>query len=517
MAEVKLNFSANTATAVKGIQSVNGAIASAKTGFKSMLASITPIGLALGALGASLLSLKGIKDVIDLGGDLDDLSSKTGIAVKDLVILQEAFRLAGMEGADVGKIVNGLSAKLDMPTPKILETLKVLGLELEYIQSLPIGERFQVIGEAIGRLTSETERANAAQTLFGKTAGNNLLVVFNNARAFDEARASVGGLADTMNKHAADLAAIGDGFDSIKNKALQFYAALLGPNVDKLKEIAMMITNIDLTSAGNAVGLFIQEASAVIENLISGLNNGKFGEVLSNELELAWLNVEPLIISIFDKAADIFLKSLGGDFALNFKTGMRELLNPGSESTGNYYFAKGQLIGMDELPDADAQRREERKTFLRSQRGTLGNGTVANDGFRNDAMGTMDYINGIMKDLGTTVKTVIPTFDIMQETLKLGMANIKDSIAQAKAKLRPGEEGEYSALPDIAFSSMRAIGGESGYKNFDLTAQNPLLNVAQQNLALQKEIAGYNKELVELMKNNTPNQSSIQQYYAIAG
>jgi hypothetical protein len=314
MATLKIDVAANTASANKGIdklqsnlKGVSGVAKGVTTAITGMMAPL--IGL-VAVLGGISLATKGIKDTIDLGGELDDMSSKTGIAVRDLVILKEAFKLAGMEGADLGKIVNGLSAKLDSPTPKILETMKSLGLSMAEVQKLPIGERFQVVGNAISNLSSATDRASASQILFGKSAGNNLLVLFNNRNAMNEAKASVGGLADSMNTYASRFAAIGDALDTVGTKIIQFFAQALGQNIARLQNAADWLLNLDLSNAGKELGGILNTLGDIVETMTEAKNLGELYDTFSDAIEMGWLNVKPILINGMKEVATFFANAL---------------------------------------------------------------------------------------------------------------------------------------------------------------------------------------------------------------
>lgn len=314
MADLDINVRADTASANRGINNLSsnlrgiGGVARGVTG--AIAGMMAPLIGIVAVFGGIAVATKGIKETLDFGGELDDMSSKTGIAIKDLVILKEAFKFAGMEGADLGKIVNGLSAKLDAPTPKILETMKLLGLSMEKIQALPIGERFQVVGDAISNLSSATARASASQTLFGKTMGNNLLVLFNNKGAMEEAKKSVGGLAQSMDTYGSRFAGIGDKLDSIGTKIMQFFAQVLGQNIARLQNAADWLLNLDLTNAGKELGKVLNTLGDIVETMMEAKSIGELFENVSGAIEMGWLKAKPMLIDGLKEVAAIFGNAL---------------------------------------------------------------------------------------------------------------------------------------------------------------------------------------------------------------
>lgn len=314
MSEFRVDFKADTANVTKGIKDVQGGLKGisgiAKGVGASFATMMAPLLAVTAALGGIAFIANGLKGAIDFGGDMADLSSKTGIAVKDLVILTEAFKLAGMEGADLGKIVNGLSAKLDAPTPKILATMEMLGLSMKDIQKLPIGERFQVIGSAIGNLSSATERANASQALFGRTMGNNLLVLFNTKGAFEDAKKSVGRMAALLDKYAPAFETIGDALEKLPTKSLQFFVAAIAENANRLINLADWISKLDFTNAGKQLGGILNTIGDIVETLGEAKNLGDVFDTFSDAIELGWLNVKPILMDGMKEVATFFANAM---------------------------------------------------------------------------------------------------------------------------------------------------------------------------------------------------------------
>jgi hypothetical protein len=121
---------------------------------------------------------------------------------------------------------------------------------------------------------------------------------------------------------------------------------------------------------------------------------------------------------------------------------------------------------------------------------------------------------GLPKDFGRNFKPLASPEEMMKEAMK----STQDVIANIVAKTKPQEpkKSDISGLPDLEFSSMRSIGGESGYRNFNMTTQNPLLTIAQQTLDTQKKTLQANEKMLELMRNN--KQGGIpESFYAFAG
>lgn len=341
MADIPVVFKGDHSSVDNSVSKVKGGIAGISTAakglgaaFKSAFAPLLIVGAALGGVSAIT---SGIKDIIDLGGDLDDLSTSTGIAVKELVLLQEAFKLAGVSSDLVGKAVTGLSVKLNQPTPKIIETIANLGLSLADLQAMPMGEQFSTIGRSIGELSSQSERAAASATLFGKSLGQGLLPLFADPALFDTASKSVGQLGTTMEDNASKFAKIGDALDSVITKVRQFFASFIGANADKLVQIADAFMSIDLTKAGETIGRMLRDVVTIVQVLGKAFNEGTLGVALLEAFTYGWLSFKPLIMDGFIQLSNMFVDILlkGVENAVNVaKTG----------STSNFTAAASLLI-----------------------------------------------------------------------------------------------------------------------------------------------------------------------------
>jgi hypothetical protein len=307
MATVPVTFKGDHSSVDKSVNKVKGGIAGISvaarglgTSLKSAFAPLIAVGAALG--GIALLT-NGIKGVIDAGGDLDDLSAKTGTAAGELLVLQNAFELAGVSADSVSKAVIGLNNKLEAPTPKIISTLKELGVSLDDLQNMSMAEKFDAISSAIGGIDDVNKRAAVSSTLFGRNLGQALLPLFTNKGAITESARAIGGLADTMDKNATTFAKLGDAFDTLGIKSKQFFGAALGANADRLDDVAERFIGSDFTEAGRAFGESIRQ---VLDNIDKALGGGGIID--------AFLKREDDFVGFFSRVLDAAFQSLLAQF-----------------------------------------------------------------------------------------------------------------------------------------------------------------------------------------------------------
>lgn len=383
MSDVRVDFKSDSSQIDKSVTKVKNGLSNISTAAKgfgvTLKSAFAPLFLIGAALGGITAVVGGFKDVIDLGGDLDDLSTSTGISVDQLLVLGNAFELAGLSSDLLSKAVLGLNNKLEAPTPKIIDTLNQLGLNFKNIQGLPIDRKFSIVSKAIGSLSSETDRAVASSALFGGALGRDLLPLFaGGASAINDATKNVGGLAGTMSKYAPAFAKIGDALDSVIVKTRQFFAAFLGENADKLVRVADIIMGMDLTKAGKQLGDAFNSALNVVITIIRAIQQGKLGEAFSNALELGWLNLKPILEQGLASAAYVFANVLVNVLtsALNVfaDTELSKKLVEMAEAARNTAYTKAVYSDMG---SEDALRRSE-------LRGYFGKGAFIPENFDKD-------------------------------------------------------------------------------------------------------------------------------------
>lgn len=257
-------------------------------------------GVTLTAAGAIL----GFKNALDLGGELADLSARTGLAVRDLALLRQAFADAGVGADQVGPSIGQMQRALagvnaaGQPTKAIFQQL---GFDLEALKKKSPLEQLQSIGDRLMQLESPAARANAAMQIFGDS-GTRLLAIFSNSGALDEAAVVLGRQADVLARNAGQFDRASDILGNAPVKLRGFFvgaaeslsASLLGP-LERFNQA-------DLTGFGQRVG----KAIAPIMELVK---DGRLGELLGAAVEAGftslaqesfWSGIAKLALAAFE-------------------------------------------------------------------------------------------------------------------------------------------------------------------------------------------------------------------------
>ena len=269
---VSINLAVNGVTAaLKSIQSIGSAVA-------NLAKTVTLAGAALGGLGGvgSLAGIAaGVKQAADLGSRISDVSARTALAARDVVILEQAFRNAGLSAERVPQAVTMLSRQLVNAQEKGGEAAAAfnkLGLSIDELLKMKPAEQFKAVGNAIGNLQNPSQRAAVAMQLFGRS-GSELLTLFRDPNGFAKAEKMVGGLADTIARNADSFDAISDSINSMGLKSQQFFSGLLGQIDDVVRYWLDQFESLDFTGLGEKFGAFVKLAIQMIQE-------GRLGEFI---------------------------------------------------------------------------------------------------------------------------------------------------------------------------------------------------------------------------------------------
>lgn len=169
------------------------------------------------------------------------LAAQLNTTSEDLAIMARSADMAGVSQEKLAGASRALTNRLSQAaigTGAAAASLDKLGLSAEYIQSLPLSERFSVINKALNENVAATERAAVAAALYGDEAALAVAKISPDTitTAADQVRALGGALSeiDAAKVEAANdaMSAIGIATDGLnKQLAAQFAPALEGAAV----------------------------------------------------------------------------------------------------------------------------------------------------------------------------------------------------------------------------------------------------------------------------------------------
>ena len=224
---------------------------------------------------------------LEKGSELTNLSANTGIAVKDLQILQRQFQMAGKGAEDVGPAMAKMMKNIE--TGSAAGMIKRLGLNMEELRHKSPAEQFQAIGQSINALPDPAERATAAMDIFGKS-GATLLAVFASG-GFGEAAAQIGGQAEILGKDAALFKDVSEKLNLTGMKIQGFFVGVADRVAPVLKPLLDKFALLDLSNLGQQVGDFVAL-------FVQAFEDGSLGEIILTSMELSFATAANFLMGL---------------------------------------------------------------------------------------------------------------------------------------------------------------------------------------------------------------------------
>jgi len=217
-----------------------------------------------------------VKKAFDLGGELQDLNARTGIAVADLAVLRQEFANSGKAAEDIGPAFAKMERSL--AEGKGADVIQKMGINMIALKRQTPTEQFHTLGAAINKLQSPLDRVHAATAIFGKS-GAELLSVFSDGN-FGEAAAQVGGQAQILQRDSALFDDVSDKLALAGLKMQGFFVGVADKVAPVLKPLLDQMATMDFSTWGQQIG-------DVVAFLIQGLADGSLGEILLQSAKIA--------------------------------------------------------------------------------------------------------------------------------------------------------------------------------------------------------------------------------------
>jgi hypothetical protein len=310
---------------------LNRAVTRAKAAgakIKAGLSAGLKIGASAGVIGALVggaAFAKGLKGAFDLGGALSDLSSRTGAAANDLLILGQALADNGVEAGQAGSIINKMQKTLGAAargSKVAAQSIDGIGLAVADLRKLSPVQQIDAIGQAINRIPDPARRASAAMEIFGRSGGE-LLTMFADENAIGGAAKTLGRQAELLATNAATFDTISDRMARAGIKLQGFFvgsAAVLAPAMLKFTEA---LDKVDLANAGERFAESILKASDAFVGAFKdpGALLGPLDSMLTATLADGAMAFRDSILKDFDKIGVALSNAFSGPLAV-LKDGM---------------------------------------------------------------------------------------------------------------------------------------------------------------------------------------------------
>ena len=221
---------------------------------------------------------------LDMGGRLNDLADRTGLAVDRVLLLERAFQNAGVGADSLGPILNKMQKALvdaEDGTSKAAYAFADLGLSLSQLRNLSPEEQLRTIGKAIAAIPDPAQRASTAMEIFGKSGGALNQVFANFDEEVETAKRQLGSLPEIMKAGSSQFDRISDNLVVVGGKFIEFAAGLIDKVKPALDAVTTALSMIDAAGIGQEIGEFFVgagEGMKMFQKAVDEFKVGNFSE-----------------------------------------------------------------------------------------------------------------------------------------------------------------------------------------------------------------------------------------------
>ena len=184
------------------------------------------------------------KAIVDFGGEMTDLASKTGLSTTALQQFKYAGGQVGVELSSITGGVNMLQKRLAGDDKSAVKALEGFGLSVGEFKALKPEDQFKTIAEKVGSIEDPMLRTKAATDLFGKSGAELLPALTKEFGELTDRANSLGIVMDEQTVAAMDT--LGDtvsDLGSVAFAALGKIIAPLVPLLSGLAQVALVVAN----------------------------------------------------------------------------------------------------------------------------------------------------------------------------------------------------------------------------------------------------------------------------------
>lgn len=281
---IRFNASLNTAGFDSGAarlqQAASQASSKVSASFASMGASIAGVIAPFVGLYAAVNS---VKNALDMGGRLNDLSKTTGETAGNLALLQRAFDNTGIGAEKVGVSIQKMSefiVGLQQGSPAASKAADALGVSMADLAGKTPIAQMQALMAALADIRDPALRSATAVDVFGKAGRDIVPLAQDFGGAMAEARGELGSLPRILDKNSASLDELGDKLTNSVGSKLTELAVGLTAGVTGAKDLASALADIDAAGFGEKIGNSIRAAFAAPQEYVMAIGEFLLAGVL---------------------------------------------------------------------------------------------------------------------------------------------------------------------------------------------------------------------------------------------
>jgi hypothetical protein len=273
-------FSDTTRNAARGTESFQGRLTSLAT--KGAIATA-----AIGVMGAAVNKL--VQDYAKLGDEIGKAAARTQLSTDDLQSLSFAFEQSGGSVQNLETAIKSMSTQyldLQRGTATSTDLFNRLGITLNDLEGLDVGERFRLIAKSISNIQDPTEKAAVAVKLFGRS-GSTILPLIKNLDATEQQFKDLGLTIDqSLLRTAEDLTDKNNILKRSFEKMKAEVGSALTPAAEGFNNILIKVNNT-LSSSARGMKEFVRQSRGLpqIVNAINGATDSEFQAFLNRQAQ----------------------------------------------------------------------------------------------------------------------------------------------------------------------------------------------------------------------------------------
>jgi hypothetical protein len=265
-----------------GIKKASNDVKSLGASLGSIAGGAIMAGLSAAAAAAGA-AVAGMYSAMEAGGALVDLSEQTGIAIDKLMVLQTAFKQAGMSAEDVQPVINKMQKAIVGAATAggpAAEAFQRLGLSVAELSGMGADEQLRAVGEAISKIQNPAQKAAIAMEIFGRSGGRTLALFA--AGGLDDAAAAVGNQARLMRDNAGVFDRITDVLGTAATKLQGLFVGMASEVAPMILSAVEAFNSIDLSGLGQQIG-------SVVAIVLEAFSSGTLGTLVMESLNAAFI------------------------------------------------------------------------------------------------------------------------------------------------------------------------------------------------------------------------------------
>ena len=394
------------------------------------------------AIAGAAAFTRGLKGAIDAGGKLSDLSARSGEAVSDLIILQEAFRQSGASGDAVGITLDRLTRRVQIASTgnnSYAKALDAAGLSADRLNKLSKADRFWEVARAFAAMEDKGKMTAAAMDLLDTSAGE-LFGLFSDAGALDKASVTIGSQAQLLEKNAALFDRISDLLATAGTKLQGFFvgvADVIAPDI--LRQLDK-INKLDFAEFGQNLAKSF-DSEKIITVLSAGLTyaTAAFG----NGLIKAVTGAAIALTQLMSESGQAMMKEMAAT-----ALGMQEFEMRETEESG----AGTKMDRLRRIADEKDPRERKKVNTGLEKLTTL---------ISNNMKSTFDQISA-NKTMGADVTGQADALQAFKDAIGIGEPAPKTGIQKTWALMTTEEKEARSKAPGSAVKAFQQLPDQTG-------------------------------------------------------